>query len=94
MSGLVIKKVLTKEKRFYIGDVREGSPAQQSGLMPFDEILKINSVPIEFWEIESVVKLLRSEEGREITLEIRRYLNNDLQQFTDMGISLQLKKQL
>jgi predicted aspartyl protease len=94
MSGLVIKKVLTKEKRFYIGDVREGSPAQQSGLMPFDEILKINSVPIQFWEIESVVKLLRSEEGREITLEIRRYLNNDLRQFTDMSISLQLKKQL
>ena len=94
MSGLVVKKALTKEKRWYIGEVREGSPAFQAGILPFDEILSINSVPLAFWELEQLFKLLRSEEGREIQFELRRYVNNDLKNFSDIKASFPLKKQL
>ena len=94
MSGLVVKKALTKEKRWYIGEVREGSPAFLAGILPFDEILSINSVPLAFWELEQLFKLLRSEEGREIQFELRRYVNNDLKNFSDFKASFLLKKQL
>lgn len=94
MSGLVVKKTLTKEKRWYIGEVREGSPGQEAGMLPFDEILSINSVPLAFWELEQLFKLLRSEEGREIQFELRRYVNNDLTNFSDFKAGLRLKKQL
>jgi len=49
MSGLVVKKLLTPQKRWYVGDVRQGSPAQLAGILPFDEILTINSIPIVLW---------------------------------------------
>ena len=89
-----LKKALTKEKRWYIGEVREGSPGHQAGILPFDEILSINSVPLAFWELEQLFKLLRSEEGREIQFELRRYVNNDLNNFSDIKASFVLKKQL
>lgn len=94
MSGLVVKKTLTEEKRWYISEVREGSPSYLAGILPFDEILSINSVPLAFWELEQLFKLLRSEEGREIQFELRRYVNNDLTNFRDFNVSIQLKKQL
>ena len=63
MSGLVVKKLLTPQKRWYVGDVRQGSPAQLAGILPFDEILTINSIPIVLWEMDLLVKLLRSGSG-------------------------------
>lgn len=94
MSGLVVKKLLTPEKRWYVGDVREGSPAQLAGILPFDEILTINSVPIVLWEMDQLVKLLRSEEGKEIQLEVRRYSQPGSRLFEDLRIRFLLKKQI
>ena len=94
MSGLVVKKLLTQEKRLVIGDVREGSPAQQAGVLPFDEIISINSVPILYWEMDQLVKLLRSEEGREIKLELRRYSQAGSRTFQDFSVQFLLKKQI
>ncbi len=94
MSGLVVKKLLTQEKRLVIGDVREGSPAQQAGVLPFDEIISINSVPILYWEMDQLVKLLRSEEGREIQLELRRYSQAGSRTFQDFSVQFLLKKQI
>lgn len=94
MSGMVIKKRLTKEKRWYIGDVREGSPAHLAGVIPFDEILSIDSVPVLIWEMEQLVKLLRSEPGRVVVLDLRRYSSPDATQYVDLQVRLQLKKQI
>jgi predicted aspartyl protease len=94
MSGLVVKKVPVDETRFYVSEVREGSPAYQKGILPFDEILTINKVPVFMWELAEVFKLLRSEEGREIQLEMRRYIGDDLTKFSDYKVSLFLKKQI
>jgi len=94
MSGLVVKKLLTAEKRWYVGDVREGSPAHLAGILPFDEILAINSVPIVLWEMDQLVKLLRSEEGKEIQLEVRRYSQPGSLSFEDLRLRFFLKKQI
>jgi predicted aspartyl protease len=94
MSGLIVKKVPNDENRIYIGEVRPGSPAYQVGILPFDEILSINRVPTFLWELSDVFKLLRSEEGREIKFEFRRYINNDIKNFSDYKVSLFLKKQI
>ena len=94
MSGLVVKKLLTPEKRWYVADVREGSSAQLAGILPFDEILTINSVPIVLWEMDQLVKLLRSEEGKEIQLEVRRYSQPGSRLFEDLRIRFFLKKQI
>ncbi|WP_133558477.1 retroviral-like aspartic protease family protein [Algoriphagus boseongensis] len=94
MSGLIVKKVPNDENRIFIGEVRPGSPAYRVGILPFDEILSINKVPTFLWELTEVFKLLRSEEGREIQFEMRRYINNDINQFSDYKVSIFLRKQI
>ena len=94
MSGLVVKKLLTPQKRWYVGDVRQGSPAQLAGILPFDEILTINSIPIVLWEMDLLVKLLRSEEGKEVQLEVRRYSQPGSASFEDLRFRFLLKKQI
>jgi predicted aspartyl protease len=94
MSGLVVKKLRSKEKRWYIGDVREGSPAHLAGVLPFDEILRIDGVPVFIWEMEELVKLLRSEPGRVVELDLRRYSSLDSTEYIDLKVRLQLKKQI
>jgi predicted aspartyl protease len=94
MSGLVVKKLLTPEKRWYVGDVREGSPSQLAGILPFDEIMAINSVPIVLWGMDQLVKLLRSEEGKEVLLEVRRYSQPGSPAFEDLRFRFFLKKQI
>lgn len=94
MSGLTLKKVPIDETRYYISDVRVGSPAYKSGVLPFDEVLSINRVPTFLWELSEIFKLLRSEEGREIELEMRRYIGDDLSNFSDYKVSIFLKKQI
>ena len=73
MSGLSIKKLPVDQTRFFISDVRENSPGARSGALPLDEIIAINKVPVFIWELVEINKLLRSEEGRIIELELRRY---------------------
>lgn len=94
MSGLIVKKVPVDETRFYVSEVRKGSPAYRSGIQEFDEILSINRVPVFMWELSEVFKLLRSEEGKEIELEMRRYAGEDLDRYSDYTISIYLKRQI
>ncbi|MDX5340230.1 MAG: aspartyl protease family protein [Cyclobacteriaceae bacterium] len=94
MSGLIVKKVPNDENRLYIGEVRQGSPAYREGILPYDEILSINKVPTFLWELADVFKLLRSEEGREIQLEMRRYVDNDITKYSDYKVSFFLRKQI
>lgn len=94
MSGIVIKKVTNEENRMYVATVRKGSPAEGEGILPFDEILSINKIPTFIWEMPEVIKLFRSEEGKEIELEIRRYQGMDLTKYEDLRFWITLKKQI
>jgi predicted aspartyl protease len=94
MSGIVVKKIPNDENRMYVSMVRKNSPAEGSGVLPFDEILSINKIPTFIWEMPEVVKLLRSEEGKEIEIEIRRYEGMDLTKYEDLRFKFVLKKQI
>jgi hypothetical protein len=94
MSGLILRKVPNEDNRIYVSDVRKESPAYLIGILPFDEVLTINKIPMFLWELSEIFKLLRSEEGQEIQLEMRRYVGNDLTKYSDYKVSLFLKKQI
>ena len=94
MSGMVVKKVPNDENRLFVGQVRVNSPAEDVGIQAFDEILAINKIPVFIWELSDVIKLFRSEEGKEIELEIRRYEGLDLDKFEDMTFRITLRKQI
>ncbi|PZX54540.1 aspartyl protease [Algoriphagus ratkowskyi] len=94
MSGMVVKKIPDDDNRIYVSDIRAGSPAHRAGLESFDEILSINKVPIFIWELTEINKLLRSEAGKEIELEIRRYENDDLTKWKDHKFTFVLRKQI
>lgn len=94
MSGMIVKKIPNDENRYYVSEVRLDSPAYKSGILPFDEILTVNKVPVFLWELSEVFKLLRSDEGKEIQLEMRRYQGEDLANYSDYKVSIYLKKQI
>ena len=94
MSGMTLKKIPNDDNRIYISDIRVGSPAHRAGVMAFDEILTINKIPTFIWELGELNKLLRSDPGKEINLEIRRYEGDDLTKYKDLQFTFTLKKQI
>ena len=90
VKGIEVKKVTNDEHRMYVGQVRDNSPASKAGILAFDEILSINKIPIIIWELSEVIKLFRSEVGKEIELEIRRYEGLDLTKYEDMRFRIVL----
>ncbi len=94
MSGITPKMYPTDEKRFYVSKVREESPAYLSGVRDHDEILSINKIPLDFWELSDLIQLFRSEEGREIILKVKRYKSADPENFSLLTVQFQLKRQI
>lgn len=94
MSGMSLKKIPDEDNRIYVSEVRPGSPAQRAGIEAFDEILTLNKLPTFIWELGEINKLMRSEAGKKITIEIRRYEDDDLTKFKDHTFTFTLKKQI
>lgn len=94
MSGIFVKKITNFENRFYVAQVRENSPAEEMGVLANDEILEINKIPSFVWELQELIKLFRSEEGKEVLLKLRRYRNDDLNDYKDYTVRIKLKKQI
>lgn len=93
MSGITPKMLPTEEKRFYIGGVRYGSPSFLAGIKEGDEIISINKIPIDFWELSDLIKLFRSEEGREISLGLKRY-DDELKEYEEIMAIFKLRRQI
>ncbi|MDN3669125.1 aspartyl protease family protein [Echinicola jeungdonensis] len=91
MSGMDVKMASLEDRKYYISEVRENSPAENLGIKPGDEIVKINQLPAEYWQLHEILELLKSEEGKEILLTLRR---KEEQEWKIMEVSLTLKKQL
>jgi len=72
MSGITVRMLPTSEKRFYVHNLRDGSPADKSGVKLGDEIVSVNGIPIEFWELTALTELLRSKDGKKIKLDVIR----------------------
>jgi hypothetical protein len=91
MSGITVRLLSTDEYRVYVSQVRKDSPAFKRGIQQYDEIISINKIPVEFWQLPHIIDLFRSEEGKVITLEILRSSRNGTEELT---VSFSLEKQL
>ncbi|WP_373493564.1 aspartyl protease family protein [Aquiflexum sp.] len=94
MSGITSRVIPSDEKRFYVSQVREGSPAYIAGVRKNDEFVSINTVPLDFWELSDLIKIFRSEEGREIKLVLQRYIDEDTENFELIEVRFKLKRQI
>lgn len=61
-----------KEGTLTIVSPMEDSPGFEAGLMPGDQILKINGQSTEKWTLPEAIERLRGEVGERVTLTIRR----------------------
>src|SRR5699024_11666974 len=50
----------------------KGSPAEENGLRPQDQILKIDDESIEGFGLQEAVDLIRGEKGTDVVLQIQR----------------------
>jgi hypothetical protein len=57
---------------YEIVSVRKNSPAEAAGLMKSDIIKKINGIHAYKFKLQQIVRLMQSEDGRQISLEIDR----------------------
>ncbi|MCH6233871.1 PDZ domain-containing protein [Cognataquiflexum rubidum] len=94
MSGITPRLLPMDEKIIYVTQVREGSPAYEAGIRMKDEFYDINNIPIAFWELPDLIKLFRSEEGREINVTMKRFLGEDPENFELKDFKFRLKRQI
>ncbi|MCX8007378.1 MAG: S41 family peptidase [Coriobacteriia bacterium] len=66
----------------YIVTVLKGTPAERAGLKADDEIVSIDGLKREKWDLDEVVRRIRGEEGTKVTIEIRRKGVKELMKFT------------
>jgi C-terminal processing protease CtpA/Prc len=59
-----------------------------------DEFQDINNIPIDFWELPDLIKLFRSEEGREVKITMKRYLSEDESDFEIKEFKFKLRRQI
>ena len=67
--GATIKTI---EKKMIVSELYENSPAAKSGLLPGDEILKIDNIQIKDKALQEVGTLLKGPSGTTILLSIER----------------------
>lgn len=65
-------EVAIREERITVISPLEGTPASRAGVKPGDRILKIDDTLTDDLSLEEAVKLIRGEEGTEVTLLIER----------------------
>ncbi len=74
MSGMEIYVDDQQFNRFFISRVEPASPAEKAGILANDEILSINFSGVRNYTFDSIVNLLKSENGKTILVE---FIRND-----------------
>jgi len=72
MSGIEFFMEEIDKKRFFISRIEPNSPAEQSGLMPEDEILTINFVRTSKLSLNDITRIFRSEDGKPVFITVYR----------------------
>jgi carboxyl-terminal processing protease len=60
----------------------EDTPGFRAGLLPNDQIVKIDGAPTERMDLNEAIKLLRGEAGQKVTLTILRPATKEIKDFT------------
>lgn len=70
-SGVGLQ-VQAKDNKIVIVDIFEESPAKKAGLLPRDEIEKVNGTTVTGKELDKAVTMMKGQEGTEVTLTLFR----------------------
>ncbi len=70
-SGVGLQ-VQAKDDKIIIADVFEDSPAKKAGILPKDEIEKVNNTDVTGKELDKAVTLMKGKDGTEVTLTLSR----------------------
>ena len=68
----------------------EDTPGFRAGLLPNDQIIKIEGAPTEKMDLNESIKLLRGEVGQKVTLTILRPSTKEIKDFTLMRESIKI----
>lgn len=71
-SGMLIYAFGEDLSDYYVKAVYPNTPAQEAGVMPGDQIVKIGWWPIEFYDLPDIVDKLQGKEGKKIRLKLKR----------------------
>jgi len=72
MSGLEIYVIQGIRDRFYIGRIESGSPGEETGLQPDDEIIAVNFNTVQRYTLNDLTELLKENDGKQILIEVLR----------------------
>lgn len=70
-SGVGIQ-IQAKDKKIVIVDIFEESPARKAGILPKDEIEKVNDIPVNGSELDKAVSLMKGIDGTEVKITLYR----------------------
>jgi len=70
--GIGVEMDDTRSGGNFIKNVFEGSPAEQAGILPGDEIVSVDGVDVTSYSLPSLTSLIRGDEGTEVVIGIRR----------------------
>ncbi|MGB3343326.1 MAG: aspartyl protease family protein [Aequorivita sp.] len=70
--SVVTEFKFTLVPRYVVVDVRDFSPAAEAGIQKGDEILSINGKPIYQFKLFELIDMFSREEGKRISMEIKR----------------------
>ncbi|MFB9859840.1 S41 family peptidase [Salinicoccus siamensis] len=65
-------EVMQEGSRIIITSPMRGSPAEEAGVEPGDEILAVDDEPVEGMNVQEAVQLIRGEKGTDVTLTLAR----------------------
>lgn len=72
MAGMEIYADGDKIERYFINRIEPGSPSENSGLLPGDEIIYINFAPAGNFSLTEINRLMKSGDGKRVALTIVR----------------------
>ncbi|WP_245541954.1 S41 family peptidase [Salinicoccus albus] len=65
-------EVMQEGNRIVITSPMRGSPAEEAGIEPGDQVIAVDGQSIEGWSTQEAVQLIRGEKGTDVTLTIVR----------------------
>jgi predicted aspartyl protease len=72
MSGIGLRAIGPAYRRFIVETIHAGSPADEAGVLPGDEIWLLNNKRVDQYRLGDIYRLLKKREGDVIELMIRR----------------------
>ncbi|WP_251860793.1 S41 family peptidase [Clostridium sp. Marseille-Q2269] len=70
-SGVGIQ-IQTKDNKIIVGSTFEGSPAREEGVLPKDEIQKVDGTPVSGKDVDKAISIMKGQEGTDVKLQLYR----------------------